>query len=39
MKNNGKEYKAHCMCYKDVARLSSLKENNSACPTYQVCIM
>ena len=39
MKNNGKEYKVHHICYKDIARLSSSKENNSACPMYQVCIM
>jgi hypothetical protein len=30
-----------CTAYdnKGVARLSRLKENNRACPTYQVCIM
>ena len=39
MKNNGKKYKAHHICYKGIARLSRLKENNSACLTYQVCIM
>ena len=27
------------VCYKGIARLSRLKENNQACPTYQVIIM